>query len=154
MSTKVTPDDAQSIIATRANPYALQTSLAPVDLATIRERIDPQGKKIQARDLVDKPFTIVAIHPFQGTLPGSRETIYHVRGVDEAGELFHTTLGGSVVCEWLDTLSDLTAAWAEAKAMADDVRVAELEAAGAGRPVKVTLRWHTGGTKSGYYEFE
>ncbi len=154
MPEKLTPEDAQSIIASRANPYALQTSLAPVDLATIRERVDPQGKHLKAEELIDKTFTIVLVQPFQGTLPGSRETIYHVRAVDENGELFHTTIGGKVACEWLDTLNDLTAAWALAKSMGDDARVKQLEEAGAGRPVRVTLRWHVGGAKAGYYEFE
>ncbi len=154
MSEKLTPDDAQAIIASRANPYALNTALKPVDLATIRERIDPQGKKVKASDLVDKTFTIVECQPFKGTLPGSREIIYYVKGVDENGELFHTTIGGKVTAGWLDTLAELTDEWREAKSMGDDARVAQLEDIGAGRPVTVTMRWKPGGDNPGHYIFE
>jgi hypothetical protein len=154
MSQKLTPDDAQSIIAARANPYALNTSLAPVDLATIRERINPQGPKIAAKDLVGQRFTIVEVTPFKGTLPGSREIIYHVKAVDERGELFHTTIGGKVAAQWLDDLNELTAAWTRATEMGDDERAQQLEGLGAGRPVTVKLVWLAQGENPGYYTFE
>jgi len=154
MASKITPVDAQGIIARSTNPGVLNTTLAPVDLATVREKVAPQGEVRKAADLVGSRFTIVEINPYQSSFSGGRATVYWVKCVDEDGILFNTTLGGQVVCDALDALASLTAAWFEARQMADDARVAQLEEMGAGRPVMVTLIERHQGKFGRYYDFE
>lgn len=152
--TTITPQDAQAIIARASNPGALNTTLAPVDLAQVRERIDPQGEARKAAEMIGRKFTIVEISPYASSFAGGRATVYWVKAVDENGVLFNMTLGGQVVCDALDALASLTAAWFEARQMGDDARVAELDALGAGRPVTVTLVEKHQGKYGRYYDFE
>jgi hypothetical protein len=154
MSQKLTPDDAQSIIARASNPYKLNTTLKPVDLATVKEKLDPTGRKVKAADLVDQTFTIVELHPYESTLNKDNPTVYWVKAVDADGELFSTTLGGKQLVEALDSVAALNAEAATAHEMGDDARVAELEELGANRPLTVTLRKVSGGKFGRYYTFE
>jgi hypothetical protein len=154
MSTKLTPDDAQSIIARASNPYKLNTTLKPVSLLDIKERLDPTGRKVKAADLIDQTFTIVELHPYESTLNKEAPTVYWVKAVDAGGELFSTTLGGKQLVEALDSIASLNAEAATAREMGDDARVAELEEMGANRPLTVTLRQVKGGKFGRYYTFE
>jgi hypothetical protein len=154
MSTKLTPDDAQSIIARASNPYKLNTTLKPVDLAAIKEKIDPQGPTIKAKQLIDTTFTIVEMHPWESTLSGKPSTVYWVKAVNAEGELFNTNLSGGKVVAALEAIAELNAEAANAAAMGDDARVAELEELGANRPLTITLRYKAGGKFGHYYDFE
>jgi hypothetical protein len=154
MSQKLTPDDAQSIIARASNPYALNTTLKPVDLAVVRETLNPQGRKIKAEDLIDTTFTIVEVHPYESAFEGGQPTVYWCKCVDEAGELFNTTLGGQKLVQALGDVCALNAAAFTAAQMGDDAEVAKLEELGANRPLKVTLRQVHGGKFGRYYDFE
>lgn len=154
MPEKLTPEDAQSIIARAANPYKLNTTLKPVDLAAVKERLDPQGRKVKAADLVDQTFTIVELHPYESSLNKEAPTVYWVKAVDAQGELFNTTLGGKQLVEALGNVAALNAEAATAREMGDDARVAELEELGADRPLTVTLRQVKGGKFGRYYTFE
>lgn len=154
MTDKLTPDDAQSIIPRASNPYRLNTTLKPVDLAALREKIDPTGRKVKAADLIDQTFTIVELHPYESTLNKEAPTVYWVKCVDADGALFSTTLGGKQLVEALDSVAALNAEAATAAEMGDDARLAELEELGAHRPLTVTLRMVKGGKFGRYYTFE
>lgn len=154
MSEKLTPDDAQSIIKRATNPYALNTTLKPVDLAFIRETLNPQGRKVKAEDLIDTKFTIVEVHPYESTFEGGQPTVYWCKCVDDKGELFNTTLGGQKLCQALADVCALNAAAFTAAQMGNDDEVAKLEALGANRPLTITLRQVHGGKFGRYYDFE
>ncbi len=154
MSTKLTPDDAQSIISRSSNPYKLNTTLKPVDLAALKEKIDPQGRKVKARDLIDTTFTIVEMRPVESTLNPEQDHYYWVKAVDGAGELMNFSLSSQRLVEALDDIAALNAELASAREMGDDERVKELEEVGAGRPMTLTLREVKGGKYGRYYTFE
>lgn len=144
--------EGKAVIVPRAvNPYRLDTSLAPVDWRTTRERFDPQGERVAAQDLVDHTFTIVDFRPVESTLSTKTDHFYYCKCVSPDGVLFNTILGGQGVVEVLDSFDSLRAAYVEAEGLADVDRMAELKAFGAMAPITVTLRYKRGGKYSGYY---
>lgn len=153
MATPKQTEQTQALVPARTNPYALDTSLAPVDWAAIRERIDPQGKKVKARELVGQSLLIVAYQPFESTQnPGA--TCYYCRAiVEETGELVNFVAGGQAVVEVLDGFDRLRGTYREALDMGDDERSQELAAIGATAPIRVTMQWVPQGKNNGYYVF-
>ena len=146
--------ETEAIIARKVDPYALDSTLAPVDWKAMREQFDPQGPSIPAEELVGRSFTILSLKPFKSAYAGKRSEVYWIKAMDQDGTLFNTVLGGVVVCETLDAFAMLNAEYIKALQERDEVRIAELEAVGAGRPIGVTLIKREAGSGVEYYDFE
>jgi len=140
-----------TIVPRAASPYRLDTSLAPVDWKQTRERFDPQGDRVAAKELVDQTFTIVDFRPVESTLSAKTDHFYYCKCINPDGVLFNTILGGQGVVEVLDSFDALRAAYIEAEALNDQERMHELKSVGAMAPITVTLRYKRGGKYSGYY---
>lgn len=154
MTPKTEPTDERALTVARTNPYALDTNLAPVDWRAMRERFDPQGIQIPAKELVGETFTIVMYRPVESSYEGGG-VFYYCRCLKEdTGEIFNTTLGGAAVVEVLDAFDRLRNAYHEAVSMGDSVRALELADMGAVAPLRVTLDFVTQGKYNGYYVFE
>ena len=154
MTDKKTDPQTTDLVTRRNNPYQLDTNLAPVDWKSMRERFDPQGVKVAARELVGQTFTITEYRPVESSFP-TGGVFYFVKGLQEdTGELFNTTLGGQAIVEVLNSFDALRSAYQEAVNFGDDARAAELAALGANAPLRVTLAWVAQGKYEGYYVFE
>lgn len=154
MTEKQTNAPGTDLVARRTNPYQLDTNLEPVDWSSLREKFDPQGEKVDARDLIGKTFTIVEYRAIDSSYEEA-DVFYHVKGLYvDTGELFNTSLGGQAVVDVLDSFDALRSAYQEAVKNGDDARAADLAELGATKPIQVTLGWMAQGKYSGYYIFE
>jgi len=148
------PTIAYALIQRKTNPYALEAQLAPVDWKEMRERFNPQGQEIPAKELIGRTFTILELRPINSSYKEG-DIFFYIKGVlAPDGELFHSSLGGQAVVEILSDFHALNTAWQLAKETNDVERLAELETVGAGRPIVLTLGWKAQGAYSGYYTLE
>jgi hypothetical protein len=154
MSDEQTTLTTSEYLPKRTNPYQLNTTLKPVSMRDVRERVDPQGEAIPAEDLIGQALTILEAKPFRSAFDVGREIVYWVKAVNPDGVLINTVLGGTVICDALDTIVALNAELRKAVEIGDHARADELREAGAGAPVTVTLIRHDTGNGQFYYDFE
>lgn len=143
-----------AVLPRQVNPYALNTQLQPVNWREMREKFNPQGPEMPARELVGRTFTILELRPVPSSYQEG-DTFFYVRAVlSDTGAIFHTSLGGQAVVEVLADFHALNTAYLSARETNDTARMAELESVGAGAPITVSLGWKAQGQFSGYYTLE
>lgn len=132
----------------------LNLGMEPVDWKEAKEKFDPSGDRIPAKDLIDRTFIISEIKPFESSFGDGGTAFYIKATLPDTGELFNTILGGSVTGEVLASFMDLNAQLQEALELGDNDQIAYLTGLGAGAPIKVTLREMSGGKFGRYYAFD
>lgn len=154
MTSKTDKTEERALTTVRANPYALDTNLAPVDWRAMREKFDPQGAHVEAKDMIGQTFSILMFRPVESSYKEG-DVFYYCKCLKEdTGEIFNTTLGGQAVVEILDAFDRLRTSYQQAVQMGDNDRALELANLGANAPIRVTLGWVSQGKYNGYYVFE
>jgi hypothetical protein len=118
------PEEARSIIA--------MPSQEPVKYSEYVKRAGLAGTPISAEDLVNTEFDILRAKEYPSTFSTQDHVWYCVVRPVGKDELLSVSLGGQAVVEVLDAYSH-----------SDE-----------SAPLRVTLRFKTGGKYSGYYYFE
>jgi hypothetical protein len=110
----------------------INTTLVPVRLSEILQKLGISGPRIAAEALVDHEFTITGCKAFPSAFKEHEHAYFVVAKDARTGEIFTTVLGGMAVTEILDALV----------------------AVSFNSPLTVTLRWNEGGRFQGYYTLE
>lgn len=125
-----------------------------VNWKDIRDRYVPQGMPVSAKDMVDRPFKILRMRPYPSQFPGSRDTVYWIVALTDDGELTNFTVGGVAACDQLDAIHKLNEDFRDAVKRGNIPLATQMAELGAGKPLRVVLKWNEGGQNEGYYTLE